>query len=169
MILSDTVGFIAKLPHHLVDAFRATLEELEYADLLLHVIDAADPNREEHIEVVDRLIAKLAKPGTQVLRCYNKADLVYPEDIPNGNDVVAISAKRGMNMEGLLKAIEKALDKARHHVIVCLPYSMGGMVDTLHNNAQVKSVDYTADGIEIETIVDEILYGRLRDYIITEM
>ena len=169
VVLSDTVGFIAKLPHHLVNAFHATLEELEYADLLLHVIDASDPNREEHIAVVEKLIAKLAKPETPVLRCYNKADLVYPEDIPNGNDVVAISAKRGMNMEGLLKAIEKALDKARHHIIAVLPYSMGGMVETLHNNAQVKNVEYTADGIEVETIVDDILYGRLRDYIAMEL
>ena len=169
VVLSDTVGFIAKLPHHLVNAFHATLEELEYADLLLHVIDASDPNREEHEAVVDKLIAKLAKPETPVLRCYNKADLVYPEDIPNGNDVVAISAKRGMNMEGLLKAIEKALDQARHHIIVVLPYSMGGMVETLHNNAQVKNVEYTADGIEVETIVDDILYGRLRDYIAMEL
>ena len=72
-------------------------------------------------------------------------------------------------MNGLLKAIEKALDKGLHHVLVCLPYSMGGMVDTLHNNAQVKSVDYTADGIEIETVVDEILYGRLKQYIIEEL
>lgn len=169
VVLSDTVGFIAKLPHHLVNAFHATLEELEYADLLLHVIDASDPNREEHEAVVDKLIAKLAKPETPVLRCYNKADLVYPEDIPNGNDVVAISAKRGMNMEGLLKAIEKALDQARHHIIVVLPYSMGGMVETLHNNAQVKNVEYTADGIEVETIVDDILYGRVRDYIAMEL
>ena len=169
VVLSDTVGFIAKLPHHLVNAFHATLEELEYADLLLHVIDASDPNREEHEAVVDKLIAKLAKPETPVLRCYNKADLVYPEDIPNGNDVVAISAKRGMNMEGLLKAIEKALDQARHHIIVVLPYFMGGMVETLHNNAQVKNVEYTADGIEVETIVDDILYGRLRDYIAMEL
>ena len=169
VVLSDTVGFIAKLPHHLVNAFHATLEELEFADLLLHVIDASDPNRAEHEEVVEKLIAKLAKPETPVLRCYNKADLVYPEDIPNGSDVVAISAKRGMNMDGLLKAIEKALDKARHHIIVCLPYSMGGMVETLHNNAQVINVDYTADGIEVETIVDDILYGRLREYIAMEL
>ena len=63
----------------------------------------------------------------------------------------------------------KALDKARHHIIVCLPYSMGGMVETLHNNAQVKNVDYTADGIEVETIVDDILYGRLREYIVMEL
>ena len=152
-----------------MNAFHATLEELEYADLLLHVIDASDPNREEHIAVVEKLIAKLAKPETPVLRCYNKADLVYPEDIPHGNDIVAISAKRGMNMEGLLKAIEKALDKARHHILVVLPYSMGGMVETLHNNAQVKNVDYTSEGIEVETIVDDILYGRLRDYIAMEL
>ena len=165
VILSDTVGFIAKLPHHLVDAFRATLEELEYADLLLHVIDSADPNREEHIAVVNKLISQLAKPGTQVLQCYNKADLVSPEDIPVGQDVVAISAAKGIGMDKLLAAIEKALDRGLHHVVVTLPYSMGGMVETLHSGAQVKSVDYTANGIEIETIVDEILYGRLKEYI----
>ena len=168
VILSDTVGFIAKLPHHLVDAFRATLEELEYADLLLHVIDSADPNREEHIAVVDKLISQLAKPGTQVLRCYNKADLVSPEDIPVGQDVVSISAAKGMGMDQLLAAIEKALDRGLHHVVVTLPYSMGGMVEILHSGAQVKSVDYTAEGIEIETVVDEILYGRLKEYITRE-
>ncbi len=169
VILSDTVGFIAKLPHHLVDAFRATLEELEYADLLLHVIDASDVNRQEHIEVVDRLIAKLAKPGTPVLRCFNKADLVAPEDIPIGEDVVKMSAKQGDGMEQLLVAIEKALGHSRYHIVVTLPYSMGGMVETLHSNAQVMNVDYTADGIVVETIVDDILYGRLKCHITKEL
>ena len=169
MILSDTVGFINKLPHHLVDAFRATLEELEYADLLLHVIDSADPNREEHIQVVDRLIAKLAKPGTPVLQCYNKADLVEKTDIPIGEDIVAISARQGYGMDKLLSAIEKALDNGRHHIVVTLPYSMGGMVETLHSGAQVKNVDYTGEGIVVETIVDAILYGRLKDYITKEL
>ena len=169
VILSDTVGFIAKLPHHLVDAFRATLEELEYADLLLHVIDSADPNREEHIEVVDRLIAKLAKPGTQVLRCYNKADLVEPTDIPIGEDVVRISAKQGFGMQELLSAIERTLGPSRHHIVVTLPYAMGGMLETLHNNAQVLSTDYTGEGIVVETVVDDILYGRLKQYITKEV
>ena len=169
VILTDTVGFIAKLPHHLVDAFRATLEELEYADLLLHVIDSSDPDREEHIAVVDRLIGKLAKPGTPVLRCYNKADLVDSMDIPVGADMVSISAATGIGMDRLLVAIEGALAKARHHVVVRLPYSMGGMVESLHNNAQVKSVDYTAEGIEIETILDDILYGRLREFVVKEV
>ena len=168
VILSDTVGFIAKLPHHLVKAFRATLEELEYADLLLHVIDASDPNREEHIAVVDKLIGQLAKKETPVLRCYNKADLVAKEDIPTGQDIVATSAAMGQGMEQLLNAIENALGHARHHVTLCLPYSMGGQVETLHNNAQVKNVDYTADGIEIEAVLDDILYGRLKDYITKE-
>ncbi|MBO5079007.1 MAG: GTPase HflX [Oscillospiraceae bacterium] len=169
VILSDTVGFIAKLPHHLVDAFRATLEELEYADLLLHVIDSSDPNRQEHIQVVESLISKLAKPGTKVLQCYNKADLVSPEDIPIGEDIVKISAARGEGMEELLSAIERALGHSRHHICVTLPYSMGGMVETLHAGAQVLGVDYTADGIHVETVVDPILYGRLRAYITAEL
>ena len=168
VVLSDTVGFIAKLPHHLVDAFHATLEELEYADLLLHVIDAADPNREQHIQVVEKLIDKLAKPGTPVLQCYNKADLVSREDIPVGEDVVAMSARSGQGMDALLKAIENALGHSRHHVVVTLPYSMGGMVDTLHSSAQVLNVDYTAEGIAVETILDPILYGKLKDYITKE-
>ena len=154
VILSDTVGFIAKLPHHLVDAFRATLEELEYADLLLHVIDASDPNRQEHIDVVNRLISKLAKPGTKVLECYNKADLVSSEDIPVGEGIVKISAKKGYGMDTLLKAIEDALDQGRHHIEVTIPYSQGGMLDTLHSTAQVLSVDYT---------------GRVKDFITKEI
>ena len=118
--------------------------------------------------MVNRLITKLTKPETPVLKVYNKADLVYTDEIPVGKDVVAISAKKGRNMDGLLKAIETALDKKRHHVVAVLPYAMGGMVEALHNNAVVKNVEYTADGIQVETIVDEILYGRLRDYITQE-
>lgn len=168
VILSDTVGFIAKLPHHLVDAFRATLEELEYADLLLHVIDSSDPNRQEHINVVGRLIGKLAKPGTKVLYCYNKADLVSAEEIPIGEDVVKISATKGKGIEELLCAMERTLGHSRHHVTLLLPYAMGGMIDVLHNNAQVRAVEYTPDGIQAEVILDPILYGKLREYVIKE-
>ncbi len=168
VILSDTVGFIAKLPHHLVDAFRATLEELEYADLLLHVIDSADPDRENHIQVVDGLIAKLAKPGTPVLRVYNKAELVEKTEIPVGEDVVAISAKEGRGMDALLAAIEKALGQSRHAVVLNIPYSMGGLVDTLHKTAKVNAVEYTGEGIQVDAVLDEILYGRMREYITKE-
>ena len=168
VVLSDTVGFIAKLPHHLVDAFRATLEELEYADLLIHVIDASDPEREAHIAVVEKLIRQLAKPGTPVLQCYNKADLVPREEIPAGEGVAAISAAQGQGMELLLKAIEDGLGHARHAVTLLLPYSLGGQVEILHDSAQVGQVDYTPDGIRVDAVLDDILYGRLRDYVVKE-
>ncbi len=168
VVISDTVGFISKLPHHLVDAFRATLEELEYADLLLHVIDSADPDREAHIEVVNSLITKLAKPGTKVLRCYNKADLVPATEIPVGEDVVKMSARYGYGMDELLKAIENALGHTRHNVTLTLPYSQGGLLDTLHKNAKVNSVDYTGEGIVVDAVLDDILYGRLKDFITKE-
>ncbi len=166
VLLSDTVGFIAKLPHHLVAAFKATLEELEYADLLLHVIDASDPERTEHIEVVDKLIAQLAKPGIPVIECYNKADLVEDDDIPRGDNRLAISARTGMNMDKLLQLIEKNLDKGLHKALFLLPYSMGGMVETLHNQAKVLSVEYEAEGIRVEAICDDALYGKLRSHIV---
>ncbi len=165
VLLSDTVGFISKLPHHLVEAFKATLEELEFADLLLHVIDASDPEREDHIQVVDRLIAQLAKPGIPVIEAYNKADLVEEDDIPRGENRIAISARTGDNLPQLLQLIEKNLDKGLHKGQFLLPYSMGGMVETLHSQAKVLNTEYTAEGILVEAVCDEALYGKLREYL----
>ena len=168
VILSDTVGFISKLPHHLVDAFRATLEELEYADLLIHVIDASDPERENHIAVVDKLIGQLAKPGIPVIQCYNKADLVSPEDIPVGKDRVAVSARSGQGLDRLLKRTEEALALGQHQVKLLLPYAKGGLLDRLHQEAKVLSVDYAPEGIAVEAICGPVLYGQLRDYVTQE-
>ena len=83
--------------------------------------------------------------------------------------MVAISARQGMGMENLLKSIEKALGHARHRVELLLPYSMGGLLETLHNNAQVNSTEYTGEGIQIVAVLDDILYGRLREYIVKEL
>jgi len=166
VVISDTVGFIRKLPHQLVEAFKATLEELEYADLLLHVIDASDPERDIHIQVVDKLIAQLAKPGIPVIEAYNKADLVTEDDIPRGENKLAISARTGMHMDELLRLIEKNLDKGLIKATFLLPYAMGGMVDTLHSQAKVLQTEYTADGIQVEAICDEALYGKLRGYLV---
>ena len=165
VLLSDTVGFIAKLPHHLVEAFKATLEELQFADLLLHVIDSSDPEMDLHIDVVNKLIAQLAKPGIPVIEAFNKADLVEEDDIPRGENRLGISAKTGMNMDKLMELIEKNLNKGLQKGVFLLPYSMGGMVDTLHNQAKVLNVEYTADGIQVEAICDEALFGKLRQYL----
>ena len=168
VILSDTVGFIAKLPHHLVEAFRATLEELEYADLLIHVIDAADPEREAHIAVVDKLVAQLAKADTPVIQCYNKADLVSPEDIPVGENRVAVSAKGGQGLDRLLELIARNLARGQHRVTLLLPYAKSGLLDRLHQEAKVQSVDYAPQGIAVEALVGPVLCGQLRDYITGE-
>ena len=165
VLLSDTVGFIAKLPHNLIEAFKATLEELEYADLLVHVIDASDPEREAHIEVVNRLIAQLAGENVPVIDCYNKCDAPH-EEITKGENRVCMSAKTGAGAGELLKTIERLLAKRLHRVKLLLPYAMGGMVDTLHTQAKVLSIGYAADGIAVEAVLDETLYGKLRQYII---
>ena len=118
--------------------------------------------------MVDSLITKLAKPGTKVLRCYNKADLVPATEIPVGEDVVRMSARHGLGMDALLKAIENALGHSRHQVILTLPYAQGGLLDTLHKNAKVNAVDYTGDGIVVDAVLDDILYGRLKEFITKE-
>ena len=166
VLLSDTVGFIAKLPHHLVEAFKATLEELEYADLLIHVIDASDPQRQAHIEVVDRLIEKLAKPDVPVIRCYNKADLLDdPNLCPIGERCVTTCARNGVGLDALLSCIESVLLAKLHHVTLLLPYGEAGALELLHDQAQVLKTDYTAQGIEVETICSETLYGKLRRFV----
>ena len=165
VLLSDTVGFIAKLPHHLIEAFQATLEELQYADLLLHVIDASDPHREEHMAVVEKLIEKLAKPGVPVVRCYNKADLLPdPNELPAEPGSVCLCARNGVGMDALLGRVEEVLMGSLHHVTLLLPYAEAGVLEILHKQAQVLSVDYTAEGVSVETVCSEELYGRYRRF-----
>lgn len=165
VLLSDTVGFISKLPHHLVKAFRATLEELQYADLLVHVIDCSDSERDAHIEVVNRLISQLAKPDTPVIECYNKIDLTDSDFIPRKQGTALINARDGIGLDKLLQLIESTLNKSQHHCTFLFPYAAGDKVDLLHTQAQVLRCDYTADGIIIETICDETIFGRLNQYL----
>ncbi len=169
VLLSDTVGFIAKLPHHLVKAFRATLEELSYADVLIHVIDTADPQRDDHIAVVDRLIDQLAKPGTPVIRCYNKADLAAPDEIPCREDALPVSAETGEGLDALLASIEATLHRGLHHCVLLLPYAEGGWIAQLHESAQVLRCEYLTKGIEVEVICQEALFGRLRKFVQEEL
>ena len=165
VLLSDTVGFIAKLPHHLVEAFQATLEELQYADLLLHVIDASDPQREAHIAVFEKLIERLAKPDVPVIRCYNKVDLLDDmSNFPVGERNVPMCARNGVGTDELLTRIEQTLLGTLHRVTLLLPYSEGGAIELFHEQAQVHRVDYLAEGIEIELTCKDELYGRYRRY-----
>ena len=163
-LISDTVGFISKLPHQLVDAFKATLEELTFADLLLHVIDASDPNWREQAEVVDHLILELGASETPRLEVFNKCDL-FPSDIlPRGEDMVSISARTGEGLKDLLAAIEKRLDAGTSRVTLHLPYDKGGILDTLYRVAKVEKVDYS-ETIDVVAVCTKKTVGQLRDYV----
>ena len=168
VLLSDTVGFIAKLPHNLVEAFQATLEELQYADLLLHVIDASDPDRGAHMEVVEKLAAELAPQGVPIIEVYNKADLVEPQLIPIGENRVAISASGGRGLDALLRRMEKNLDTGVKRVVLKLPYSAAGEVDRIHREGKVFSSEYENDGILVDAALSREMQGRYRAYIQSE-
>ncbi len=164
VLISDTVGFISKLPHQLVDAFKATLEELSFADLLLHVIDASDPLWREQAAVVDRLIEELGASETPRLEVFNKCDL-FPNDIlPRGEDMVSISARTGEGLDRLRAAIEKRLDAGTARVVLHLPYDRGGILDGLYKEAKVEKVDYS-DTIDVTAVCTHKTIGRLRDYV----
>lgn len=167
VLLSDTVGFIAKLPHNLVEAFQATLEELQYADLLLHVIDASDPERTAHMEVVEKLAAQLAPQGVPIIEVDNKADLVEPQLIPVGENKVAISAATGTGLPRLLELVEQNLDTGVRRVTMKLPYSAAGEVDRIHREGKVFTTEYGNDGIQVEAALSRELQGRYRDYILS--
>ena len=122
VVISDTVGFIRKLPHQLVEAFKATLEELEYADLLLHVIDVSNPEWREQARIVDELIRELGAEGIPCIRVYNKCDAAFTAQQEREQDAVYISARTGEGIPALLEAVDKRLDKGTKRVVIHLPY-----------------------------------------------
>ncbi len=166
VLLSDTVGFIRKLPHHLVEAFKATLEELTYADLLLHVIDTSNPEWREQAEVVEKLIVELGAQQTPRIDVFNKIDRCPSEILPHGADIVSVSAKTGQGLEELLEKIRGRLDTGAHRVVLHIPYDKGGIVDLLHREAKVDRVDY-GEAIEVEAVCTPVQLGRLKDYIVS--
>ena len=164
VVISDTVGFIRKLPHQLVDAFKATLEELEYADMLLHVIDISNPEWQEQAAIVDELIRELGAEQTPCLRVYNKSDLYWGDIRPHGEDAVNISAKTGEGLDELLQAIDKLLDKGTRRVTLHIPYDKAGLLDVLYKDAKVESVEY-GETIDVRAICNPRAIGLVKPYI----
>lgn len=164
VLLSDTVGFIRKLPTHLIEAFKATLEELSYADVLLHVIDISNPEWEAQARVVDGLISQLGASETPCLRVFNKCD-AYIGILPHGDDIVCISARSGEGADALVSKLLELLDRGKKQVRLEIPYSDAGIVDLLKREAAVLSVEYTDTGITAEAIVTPDVLGRVKKYI----
>ena len=164
ILLSDTVGFIRKLPTHLVEAFKATLEELKYADVLLHVIDLSNPEWEEQAEVVDSLVRQLGAEQTPCLRVFNKCDL-YVGILPHGEDVVCISAKTGEGTDVLAARLSAMLRDGVRETELLLPYADAGVLDVLRRETQLLSAEYEDQGIRIRANLTPELCGRYRQFI----
>jgi len=166
VLISDTVGFIRKLPHHLVDAFKATLEELKYADLIVHVIDASSHEWAEQVRVVDEMIETLGAGDTPRLEAFNKCDLITADVRERGDNIVEISAKTGQGIDTLLQKIEERLSSAKKKVTLRLPYDRAGMVEIVHREGVVTDTRYLEDCIELDAVVDPALHGKVKEYIV---
>ena len=164
VVISDTVGFIRKLPHQLVEAFKATLEELEYADLLLHVIDVSNPEWREQARIVDELIRELGAESIPCIRVYNKCDVAFTAQQEQEADAVYISAKTGEGIPALLEAVDKKLDKGTKRVVIHLPYDRTGLLDGLYREAKVENVAY-GETVDVTAVCTPRIIGQLKDYI----
>ena len=165
VVISDTVGFIRKLPHQLVEAFKATLEELEYADLLLHVIDVSNPEWKVQAQVVESLILELGAGELPRIDVFNKSDAVPAGEIlPHGEDICSISARTGEGLDRLMEMIDKRLDKGTRRVLLHLPYDKGGLLDMLYREAKVEAVEYS-ETIDVTAVCGPRTLGQVQPYI----
>lgn len=168
-LLTDTVGFIQKLPHQLIKAFRATLEELKYADILVHVVDSSNPNRDMQMEVVYKTLSSLGLSDKPVITAYNKMDISEGNPLPNDNytsDSVRLSALTGEGKEGLLKAIEGQIQKLKKEVTALIPFSEGALLNLVHKSCEILSEEFEENGTRIKVYAPPETERRLEKYIV---
>lgn len=171
VMLVDTVGLIRRLPHHLVEAFKSTLEEAANADVILHVCDASADDCGEQAKVTLELLKELGCEGIPVITILNKCDKVpYADslDIADEDNAVKMSAKNGEGIDALLSAIEKALVQNSVRCRLLLPYDKAGLLNTIRVDGKVFSEDYTADGILADVLCDVKVYHLVEEYKIKE-
>ena len=174
VLLTDTVGFINRLPHHLVEAFQSTLDEVVYSDLILMVMDASDPNFHQKTEITEHILEDLFKkrevnppPLLYVLNKTDREESIFNSNsFPANKDHVCISAKTGSGCEELIEKIEEIFGRAKKKCTFLFPHDQGGRLSYLYQCANVESVDYTAEGILVEAVCDEKIRGELNRYLI---
>ena len=170
VLLVDTVGLIRRLPHHLVQAFHATLEEAATADLVLNLCDASSPDAAEHLEITENLLSDLGRGTLPVLQVFNKCDRLAEEDrgtLPPrtaaDGERLYISAKTGEGIDTLLAAVAAALPRDREKVTVLLPFSAGALAETCRREGAVESEEYVPEGLRMTVTVDKRLLHRLKE------
>ena len=167
VLLTDTVGFIRKLPHHLVKAFKSTLDEVVYADILLIVSDITDPEVPEHLEVTKQVIADLGASDKPVIYVYNKCDML--DDIPTdsfGEETIILSGVTGYGIDALLSLIEETIHKFKKKYTLLIPYASQSSLSSLYDKYNVINVEYVDDGISVEVILDEKGRGQYSKFVV---
>lgn len=176
-VITDTVGFIRNLPHHLVDAFKSTLAEVVFSDIILVVLDASSEDVRGQFEVTEEIINSLLEKNKveekPIIYVFNKCDKLttLPEEtlgMGKRDNAVFISAKNGEGIDALTEAVERTILSFKKESTFLLPHSKGFWLDTLYKNALVKSVDYTENGIVVRAVVDKKLSGQLSEYLVKE-
>ncbi|MCI2132473.1 MAG: GTPase HflX [Eubacterium sp.] len=166
VLLTDTVGFIRKLPHLLIDAFRSTLEEAALADILIHVVDASSPYAEQQMEIVYQTLRELGAEGKPVITLFNKQDLVTEEKHLHdfqADYAIPVSVRHREGLDRFLEILEQVVRKGQILVERVLPYQNAGIIAQIRQTGQILEEEYLADGIRVRAYVPEDLYGRLQE------
>lgn len=164
VLLTDTVGFIRNLPHHLIHAFRSTLDEVVYADVILLVTDANDPEASEHIRVTEALLEELGANDKQALYVYNKCDNLpeFPcEGLKRGDNKIYISAAKGWGLDLLLQTVAETIQSGKERVVLLVPYDEMGRTASLRNEGVIESQEYTEVGVQFTVLLDR---GYIKKY-----
>ncbi len=164
ILLTDTVGFIRKLPHNLIEAFKSTLEEAKYADIIIHVVDCVNPDMDRQMAAVYETLEQLGVGDKPIITLFNKCDKL--EDSPSAKDLKArctvnISAKTGMGIEAFQEILQNIILESRIHIKRCFGYNDAGKIQLIREFGQLIGEEYTANGIEVEAFVPKEVYNRL--------
>lgn len=172
--IADTVGFIRKLPHDLVEAFKSTLEEVIFSDVLIHVVDASSPNLFQEIEVVENVLKELGCESKPVILALNKSELISEEKIReikeklNSYESIEISAKENKNIDILLEMAVVKLPHTMKVVEFLIPYTETAMSAYIHNNSSVEEEEYLENGIRLKAVVDDKVFNKCQKYILKD-
>lgn len=164
LLLTDTVGFIRKLPHHLIDAFKSTLEEAKYADFIIHVVDASNPQASKQMHIVYDTLRNLEVKDKKIITLFNKQDMVEAEEpLRDGraDATLKISAKSGMGMDKLKDLLSDILRENKKFVACVIPYDQGSILQQIRSIGELIEEEYLPEGTRIEAYVPNELYGRI--------
>lgn len=169
-LITDTIGFVSNLPHHLVESFKSTLEEIKDSDLIIHIIDASSPYMDLQIDTTLKVLADLNVTNIPIINVYNKVDLVTDYFIGkiDKNDSVCISSKTGKGYDELIHLIEEKLYDSLHDVTFLVPYEKGDIVNNLMEVANVRKVDYLENGTKVDAVVSDYIYNLYKNYLTRE-